>query len=152
LPIGSKEATIVEPVDPFESSELDGFQRTPGPAPADDLCLKQAIDGRPCRTTRRAVRHWAGLRPMTPSGRPFFGRTRVGNLFVNTGHGPLGWTLAARSARLLAAMIAGEATPVDAAPFAVPATLMTGVSVVSGTSVFHPLWSFIGDPANGLRR
>jgi hypothetical protein len=53
------------------------------------------------------------------------GRTRVGNLFVNTGHGPLGRTLAAGSARLLAAMIAGEATPVDAAPFAVPATLMT---------------------------
>ena len=63
---------------------------------------------------------------------------RVGELFVNTGHRPLGWTLAAGSARLLAAMIAGEATPVDAAPFAVPATLMTGVSVVSGTSVFHP--------------
>jgi glycine/D-amino acid oxidase-like deaminating enzyme len=72
-----------------------------------------------------------GLRPMTPGG-------RVGNLFVNTGHGPLGRALAAGSARLLAAMIAGEATPVDAAPFAVPATLMTGVSVVSGTSVFHP--------------
>ena len=75
--------------------------------------------------------------------------TRVGDLFVNTGHRPLGWTLAAGSARLLAAMIAGEATPVDAAPFAVPATLMTGVPVVSGTSVFHPLQSFIRDLANG---
>jgi hypothetical protein len=94
------------------------------------------------------VRHWAGLRPVTPSSRP----TRVGNLFVNTGHGPLGWTLAAGSARLLAAMIAGEATPVDAAPSAVPATLMTGVSVVSGTSVFHPLQSFIRDLANGGSR
>jgi hypothetical protein len=89
---------------------------------------------------------------MTPSGRPLIGRTRVGNLFVNTGHGPLGWTLAAGSARLLAAMIAGEATPVDAAPSAVPATLMTGVSVVSGTSVFHPLQSFIRDLANGGSR
>jgi hypothetical protein len=33
------------------------------------------------------VQHWAGLRPMTPSSRPLIGRTRVGNLFVNTGHG-----------------------------------------------------------------
>jgi len=41
---------------------------------------------------------------MTPSGRPLIGRTRVGNLFVNTGHGPLGRTLAAGSARLLAAL------------------------------------------------
>jgi D-amino-acid dehydrogenase len=55
---------------------------------------------------------------MTPSGRPLIGRTRVGNLFVNTGHGPLGWTLAAGSAGLLAAMIAGQATPIDATPFA----------------------------------
>lgn len=84
------------------------------------------------------MRHWAGLRPMTPSGRPSIGRTLVGNLFVNTGHGPLGWTLVAGSARLLAAMIAGGATPVDTAPFAVPATVMTGVSVVWGASVFHP--------------
>jgi hypothetical protein len=50
----------------------------------------------------------------------------------------LGWTLAAGSAWLLATMIAREAAPVDAALFAVSATLITGASVVSGTSVFHP--------------
>ena len=36
---------MVEPVDPFERGELDSFQRAPGPAPADDLSLEQAVDG-----------------------------------------------------------------------------------------------------------
>ena len=60
-----------------------------------------------------AVRHWAGLRPMTPSGRPLVGRTVISNLLVNTGHGPLGWTLAAGSARAIAAMLdrATSSTP-----------------------------------------
>jgi hypothetical protein len=40
-----EEATIVEPVDPFQGGELDSFQRAPGPTPADDLSLEQAIDG-----------------------------------------------------------------------------------------------------------
>jgi D-amino-acid dehydrogenase len=52
-----------------------------------------------------AVRHWAGLRPMTPSGRPLVGRTAIANLLVNTGHGPLGWTLAAGSARVIASVL-----------------------------------------------
>jgi D-amino-acid dehydrogenase len=51
------------------------------------------------------VEHWAGLRPLTPSGYPIVGRTRIGNLFVNTGHGPLGWTLAAGSAQAIAAAL-----------------------------------------------
>lgn len=66
---------------------------------------------------RGAVKHWTGLRPLTPSGRPLIGRTRLKNLLINTGHGPLGWTLAAGSARLIAAMVAGETLPVDPAPF-----------------------------------
>jgi D-amino-acid dehydrogenase len=63
------------------------------------------------------IKHWTGLRPLTPSGRPLVGRTHLKNLLVNTGHGPLGWTLAAGSARLIAAMVAGEALPLDASPF-----------------------------------
>jgi D-amino-acid dehydrogenase len=64
------------------------------------------------------ILHWTGLRPMTPSGRPLIGRTSVTNLLVNSGHGPLGWTLAAGSARLIAAMIDGEPPPINPAPFA----------------------------------
>jgi D-amino-acid dehydrogenase len=45
---------------------------------------------------------WTGLRPMTPDGTPVVGRTPLSNLFVNTGHGTLGWTMSCGSAQLLA--------------------------------------------------
>lgn len=49
-----------------------------------------------------------GFRPMTPDGLPRIGRTRMANLFINTGHGNLGWTMACGSARLLAAVVNGR--------------------------------------------
>ena len=48
---------------------------------------------------------WTGLRPMTPDGRPIVGKTRLDGLYVNTGHGTLGWTLACASAHDVAAGI-----------------------------------------------
>ncbi len=51
---------------------------------------------------------WTGLRPMTPDGTPIVGGTPLGNLFLNTGHGTLGWTMAAGSAQLLADLITGR--------------------------------------------
>jgi D-amino-acid dehydrogenase len=51
---------------------------------------------------------WAGLRPMTPDCRPIIGATRIANLFLNCGHGMLGWTLACGSAELTACWVAGE--------------------------------------------
>jgi D-amino-acid dehydrogenase len=50
---------------------------------------------------------WSGLRPMTPDGTPVIGPTRFGNLFINSGHGTLGWTMACGSGRVLASMITG---------------------------------------------
>jgi D-amino-acid dehydrogenase len=64
---------------------------------------------------------WAGLRPATPSGRPIIGRSPLANLFLNVGHGSLGWTLAAGSARLVCDAVAGRAPTIDNAPFALPA-------------------------------
>src|SRR5204862_2397486 len=52
---------------------------------------------------------WTGLRPMTPDGPPVLGATRYANLFVSTGHGTLGWTMAAGSGRVLAAVRSGRA-------------------------------------------
>ena len=49
---------------------------------------------------------WTGLRPMTPDGTPIIGATRYDNLWLNTGHGTLGWTMACGSAQLLADMVA----------------------------------------------
>jgi D-amino-acid dehydrogenase len=57
---------------------------------------------------------WTGLRPMTPDGTPIIGPTRYGNLFLNTGHGTLGWTMAAGSGRLLADLISGRKPGIDA--------------------------------------
>jgi D-amino-acid dehydrogenase len=51
---------------------------------------------------------WAGLRPMTPTNLPFFGRNRWRNLYLNTGHGHIGWTMSHGSARIVADLIAGR--------------------------------------------
>jgi D-amino-acid dehydrogenase len=51
---------------------------------------------------------WSGLRPATPDGAPRLGRTRIENVFVNAGHGALGWTLALGSGRVVADIVAGR--------------------------------------------
>jgi D-amino-acid dehydrogenase len=51
---------------------------------------------------------WTGLRPMTPDGTPVVGPTKFGNLYTNTGHGTLGWTMACGSGRVLSALISGQ--------------------------------------------
>lgn len=66
---------------------------------------------------RGACEPWAGLRPMSADGVPRIGRLACGNLWLNTGQGHLGWTLAAGSARLLADMLANRAPAVDPAPY-----------------------------------
>ena len=56
---------------------------------------------------------WAGLRPATPGNVPIVGATRLSNLFLNTGHGTLGWTLACGSGRALADLVSGRRPQVD---------------------------------------
>lgn len=61
---------------------------------------------------------WAGLRPMSADGRPFIGESRVPGLWVNSGHGHLGWTKAVGSAQLLIQLMLGDRPGFDPAPFA----------------------------------
>nr|WP_219340164.1 D-amino acid dehydrogenase [Spartinivicinus marinus] len=56
---------------------------------------------------------WAGLRPMTPDGTPVVGSTSLTNLYLNTGHGTLGWTMCCGSAKLLADQITGNTPEID---------------------------------------
>jgi len=56
---------------------------------------------------------WAGLRPSTPSNVPLIGRTKYPNLYLNTGHGTLGWTMACGSGSALADIISGRKPQVD---------------------------------------
>jgi D-amino-acid dehydrogenase len=58
---------------------------------------------------------WAGLRPSTPDGVPVIGRTRLANLFLNTGHGALGWTMACGSGRIIADLISGKSPGISLA-------------------------------------
>ncbi|MCD0505636.1 D-amino acid dehydrogenase [Bordetella petrii] len=51
---------------------------------------------------------WTGLRPMTPDSTPIVGATRYGRLFLNTGHGTLGWTMACGSGKLVADLLTGQ--------------------------------------------
>lgn len=59
------------------------------------------------------VTAWAGLRPMTSDGSPILGRSPIRNLFLNTGHGPLGWTMACGSGKVVADVVCGRDATVD---------------------------------------
>ncbi|AKG10679.1 D-amino acid dehydrogenase [Moraxella bovoculi] len=56
---------------------------------------------------------WTGLRPMTPDGTPIIGETKFNNLFINTGHGTLGWTMACGSGKLIADIITKRAPDIS---------------------------------------
>ncbi|MGF1718588.1 D-amino acid dehydrogenase [Vibrio kyushuensis] len=57
--------------------------------------------------------YWTGLRPMTPDGTPIIGETPIKNLFTNTGHGTLGWTMACGSGQLLADIISQKSPSIE---------------------------------------
>jgi D-amino-acid dehydrogenase len=60
-----------------------------------------------------AAQFWAGLRPATPSGVPCIGRTRYRNLFLNTGHGTLGWTMACGAGAAIADIVSDKKPDLD---------------------------------------
>ena len=57
--------------------------------------------------------YWTGLRPLTPSNIPYIGKSKISNLFLNTGHGTLGWTMGCGSGRAIADIISGRRPEVD---------------------------------------
>ena len=68
---------------------------------------------------RDGLNCWAGLRPATPGNVPLIGRCRYRNLYLDTGHGTLGWTLACGSGKLLADLVSGCEPEVDPTPYAI---------------------------------
>jgi D-amino-acid dehydrogenase len=64
------------------------------------------------KATQDDLAEWACLRPSTPDGPPIIGKTPISNLYMNSGHGTLGWTQAAGSARLLADTMDGKPTEI----------------------------------------
>jgi D-amino-acid dehydrogenase len=63
------------------------------------------------------ARPWCGLRPLSADGVPIIGPTPISNLWVNTGHGALGWTMAAGSGQLLAELLSRDTPSVDPEPY-----------------------------------
>jgi len=57
--------------------------------------------------------YWTGLRPLTPSNVPYIGKTHYNNLFLNTGHGTLGWTMGCGSGRAIADIVSGKVPDVN---------------------------------------
>jgi len=62
---------------------------------------------------------WCGLRPMTPDGTPIIGKTDIPNLFLNTGHGTLGWTMSFGSARVCSDIVCGKTPDIKSDNFAI---------------------------------
>jgi D-amino-acid dehydrogenase len=92
------------------SAEITGYDATPAMPRADAIIanasytfpeLSRHLD-------RSKARIWAGLRPVSPAGTPLLGPTAIKGLFINAGHGHLGWTLACGSGRVVADMVIGR--------------------------------------------
>ena len=81
---------------------------------------------------------WTGLRPMTPDGTPIVGRSTIPNLFLNTGHGTLGWTMAAGSGRVLADIVSGRKTEIESADLGYARYLKTRAPRTAGFGAAQP--------------
>jgi D-amino-acid dehydrogenase len=93
------------------TAELTGYDLSIHPQRIENLkvLLRRIFPAYAAQLNESDFTPWAGLRPMSADGVPILGATRLSNLYLNTGHGHLGWTLAAGSGRLVADAIARRA-------------------------------------------
>ena len=89
------------------TAELAGFSHRLR-EPRRATLLKSLNDLFPRGGDPTTTRFWTALRPMTPDGTPVVGATVFDNLFVNAGHGTLGWTMACGSARVVSDLVSGN--------------------------------------------
>ena len=75
--------------------------------------LRRTLELFPGAGDPERVQYWTGLRPATPSNVPYIGVTRYPNLYLNTGHGTLGWTHACGSGRAIADILSGRRPEID---------------------------------------
>lgn len=92
------------------TAELSGYTRNLN-HPRCRAILENVRDLFPNAGNFDAATYWTGLRPATPSNRPYVGRTKYRNLWLNTGHGTLGWTLATGTGFELAEMLLADDGP-----------------------------------------
>ena len=99
-------------------AELSGFNLDLNPRRRETLELV-VNDLFPGAGDTAQASFWTGLRPMTPDSTPIVGATPLRNLFLNTGHGTLGWTMAAGSAMVIADLVGGKTPAIRADDLAV---------------------------------
>ncbi|HBI83234.1 MAG TPA: D-amino acid dehydrogenase [Alcaligenaceae bacterium] len=80
---------------------------------------------------------WTGLRPMTPDSTPVVGATHLSNLFINAGHGTLGWTMACGSGKLIADQLTGRKTEISTDGLSVERYKKTAPSFGKQTATSH---------------
>jgi D-amino-acid dehydrogenase len=89
------------------TAELAGYDRTLNPVRCQAL-VKRIGELFPGACDLNAAQFWTALRPSTPSNVPYVGQSAVKNLWLNTGHGTLGWTMGAGSGKALAELMSGH--------------------------------------------
>ena len=97
------------------SAEIGGYDATPSRVRCQaivDNAISVFPDLARCYDPETAEL-WAGLRPMTPGGTPYLGATPLANLFINAGHGHLGWTLGCGSGKVVANLVDGRPPGID---------------------------------------
>jgi D-amino-acid dehydrogenase len=87
--------------------EINGYGRDLNPVRCEAITRRtQALFPDACDYT--SPQYWTGLRPLTPSNVPYIGKTKYHNLYLNTGHGTLGWTMGCGSGRAIAEIMDGK--------------------------------------------
>jgi D-amino-acid dehydrogenase len=94
------------------TAELNGYDRDLNRVRCEAI-VKRVEDLFPGAGDASQAQYWTGLRPATPSNVPIIGRSKIGNLFLNTGHGTLGWTHACGSGKSVARIVSGLEPEVD---------------------------------------
>jgi D-amino-acid dehydrogenase len=89
------------------TAEMDGYNTDVNDVRCEAI-VRRTFDLFPGAGHPARAEYWTGLRPATPSNVPCVGRTRYPNLFLNTGHGTLGWTMACGSGRAIADIVSGR--------------------------------------------
>ncbi|HET9069979.1 MAG TPA: FAD-dependent oxidoreductase [Amaricoccus sp.] len=126
-PAGAPESTVMDEKHKVAITRLGDRIRVGGMAELDGFStalhagrratLEHVVsDLYPAGGDAKAGTFWAGHRPMTPDGPPVIGRAKYRNLWLDTGHGTLGWTMACGSGRVLADLVSGRAPEIDARP------------------------------------
>ncbi len=94
------------------TAELNGYDRDLNRVRCEAI-VKRAEELFPGAGETESAQFWTGLRPATPSNVPIIGRSKLPNLYLNTGHGTLGWTHACGSGKSIAHIVSGAKPEVD---------------------------------------